>query len=94
MGQHKALNRKEDGCFFCGRRATELHHILSGFRRANADADGLCVWLCHWCHNEPPDGVHYNPERRLYLRKIAQQEYEKTHTRAEFMARYGKNFLD
>lgn len=94
MEQHKAINRKEDGCYICGSHTMlERHHCTPG--RANrqlAEEDGLCVWLCHRHHNTPY-GVHYRPQLKLYFQQLAQKTYEETHTHEEWMARYGRNYL-
>lgn len=71
----------------------EVHHIFGSSNRKHSEEDGLCVVLCHWCHNEPPDGVHYNRERREKLQRMGQRIYEQNHTREEFMQRYGRNWL-
>jgi len=52
------------------------------------------VNLCHWCHQVPPKGVHHNKKNRIALRQICQREYEKTHTREEFIAEFGRNYLE
>ena len=87
------FNSKEDGCFICGKHPTELHHIFTSSRRKLADEDGLTVYLCHKCHNEPGYSAHYNKELRGYLQAMAQVKYEETHTHEEFMERYGKNYI-
>lgn len=87
------FNKREDGCFICGRHPTELHHIFTASRRPLADEDGLTVYLCHKCHNEPGYSAHYNKELRGYLQAMAQVKYEETHTHEEFMERYGKNYI-
>ena len=49
-------------CFLCGKYTrTESHHIFGGGFRKKSEYYGLKVELCHWCHNEPPNGAHYNP---------------------------------
>lgn len=95
MEQVKSINKKEDGCLFCGRHDwLELHHCMPGrANRKKSDEDGLCVWLCHWHHNEPPIGVHYNKYNRTLVQQLAQRVYEKNHTRQDWMRRYGKNYL-
>ena len=82
-------------CWFCGRTdCLERHHVWAGGRRKISDREGFVVDLCHWCHNEPPSGVHFNKINDLTLKRAIQSEYEKTHTRAQFMALIGKNYLD
>lgn len=82
-------------CFFCGKDCgLELHHIFPGWaNRRLSDEDKLYVYLCHNHHNEPPNGVHFNKDMMLFLKQYGQRKYEETHTREEFMERYGKNYL-
>ena len=90
-------------CFRCGRYGpTDLHHIFGGTaNRRLSDEDGLLVYLCHRCHNQPPCGVHFNKDTMLWMRRVGQRAYEaelmKTmspeEAREEFMRRYGKNYL-
>lgn len=57
-------------CFLCGDQCpTEKHHVYEGSgRRKLSEKYGLWVWLCHNCHNEPPNGVHFNHEKDLALK--------------------------
>ena len=50
--------------------------------------------LCHYCHNEPPNGVHHNRENDLRLKKMAQRKFEETYSREYFMLIFGRNYLD
>ena len=60
-------------CYLCAKqRPTEEHHIFGGGMRKLSEKYGLKVHLCHWCHNEPPDGVHFNKERDRILKASAQ----------------------
>lgn len=65
-------------CFICGRYETEynpleVHHIFGGANRKLSEKYGLTVLLCHNCHNEPPDGVHFNPEIMQNLHEVGQR---------------------
>ena len=84
-------------CFCCGRVCpTECHHIFRGKNRKRADADGLVVHLCHWCHNEPPSGVHYNKTRDLTLKKLGQMTWMKHYNKTvdDFITAYGRNYIE
>ena len=59
-----------------------------------SEMDGFVVTLCHYCHNEPPDGVHHNKGRRDELKRMAQARYEVEHSRDEFMSQYGRNYME
>lgn len=69
------LMTREGKCFNCGRYGvTEKHHIFEGTgRRRLSERYGMWVYLCHYCHNEPPDGVHFNKENDLLLKMTAQK---------------------
>lgn len=99
------LNTQKYICYRCGRYGpTEKHHIMSGTaNRRLAEEDGLYVYLCHTCHNEPPNGVHFNRNTMDWLHKVGQEAYEgkmiqegfsPSEARERFMKRYGKNWLD
>ena len=68
---------------------------MGGGNRKRADKDGLTVYLCHNCHNEPPNGVHYNKERNEKLKRTGQLAWMITYgkTKKDFIAAYGRNYL-
>jgi hypothetical protein len=53
------------------------------------------VWLCHYCHNEPPDGVHQNRRRRLMLQARAQEAAMREYgwSIEDFRGIFGKNYI-
>lgn len=60
-------------CYFCKtNRNLERHHVFGGANREKSEKYGLTVILCHNCHNEPPNGVHHNPEINRTLKHLAQ----------------------
>lgn len=76
----------------------ERHHIYFG--RANrklSEKHGLKVDLCMKHHrgnmNGSREAVHCNRKNDLKLKRIAQEEFEKSHTREEFRAIFGKSWL-
>lgn len=82
----------EKKCYLTGSLIyLEKHHCMNGVaNRKKADKDGLWVWLNHDVHV----AVHNTrPDLKLKLKQIAQQKYEETHTREQWMKRYGKNYL-
>ncbi len=81
-------------CYFCGRTDwIETHHIFGGALRKKSDRYGFVINLCHWCHNEPPDGVHFNRKNNLILKRMAQRKFEETHSRDEFRRVFGKSYI-
>lgn len=84
-------------CYLChryiGNGGGECHHVFSGANRKNSDEYGLVVPLCHWCHNEPPNGVHHNFIVRHALQEKAQRAFEEKYDREEFIEIFGRNFI-
>lgn len=84
-------------CFLCGKYGpTERHHVFPGGLRQKSEKYGAVVDLCHWCHNEPPDGVHHNRARANLLKQRAQIMLmrEQGWTKEDFIREFGKNYLD
>lgn len=83
-------------CFMCGKEGRmECHHVFFGKNRKISDKNGFIVHLCRKCHREE-NGVHGKNGHLMdiYLKKNLQLEYEKTHTRQEFMSLIGCNYLE
>ena len=91
-----SILQTEKRCFLCGSyNWLEYHHIFGAARKKLSEKYGLMVYLCHYCHNEPPDGVHHNKESRLYLQRTAQQKAMQYHDLSveDFIGIFGKNYL-
>lgn len=98
MGKKRSIIQSDspDYCFFCGKPYPEEHHIYFGNKnRRISDREGFTVHLCHECH-KGTDGVHgkYGHLKDIYLKKTCQIAYEETHTRQEFRALIGCNYLE
>lgn len=90
----KSILSDEHRCFMCGSYAfLERHHIFGGASRKVSEREGFTVYLCHFCHNEPPNGVHHNRRNMDWLRAKCQAKFEETHTREEFMRLIGRSYL-
>ena len=84
----------EKKCFMCGStKWLECHHIFGGANRKKSDKYGLVVYLCKWCHNEPPDGVHHNRDNMDWLRQIGQRRFNDVYPELNFRELFGKNYL-
>lgn len=86
----------ERKCYFCGSTQwLERHHVFGGACRKLSEKYGLVVDLCHFCHNEPPNGVHFNAERMAELRKEFQEKAmaENGWTTEDFIRIFGRNYL-
>lgn len=71
----------------------EEHHVLFGNAHAFAEEEGLKVNLCLGHHRIGPEAVHNNHKNAELLMEMAQKEWEKTHTREEWMCHVEKNYL-
>ena len=95
------LNSQKGICYLCARlngdysvKQTEEHHILFGAgQRAISEENGLKVDLCIEHHRTGQQAVHNSREMRELLCKIAQTEFEKTHTRKEWEQIARKKYL-
>lgn len=86
----------ETWCYRCGSwRNLERHHVLGAAYRKKSERDGLVVYLCRSCHNEPPNGVHHNRQAMDKLRREGQlawmEHYGKTVE--DFIAEYERSYL-
>lgn len=96
------LQEKDGTCYLCvkldGNYANHTvlheHHVYGGPNRQISEAEGMKVYLCLNHHVVGPAAVHNNHENMRYLQREAQRVYERTHTRAEFMERFGRKYLD
>lgn len=92
----KSIISTEKCCYLCdGYTWLEEHHCFGGANRKLAEKYGLKVYLCHWCHNEPPNGVHHNKAMRLRLQHIAQEKAMEHYewTEDDFRQIFGKSYL-
>lgn len=90
----KSIVQKDKKCFICGTEiGLERHHIFGAANRQKSERYGLTVWMCHYHHNEPPEGAHYNKDTADLLHEVGQYAFEQTHTRKQFLQEFGRNYL-
>lgn len=83
-------------CYICGSTQwIERHHVFGGANRKLSEKYGLTVDLCHYHHNEPPDGVHFNKEIREGLQADIQRAAMERYgwTTEDFIKIFGRNYL-
>lgn len=93
----QSIMQDEKKCYITGQTNNlHLHHVFAGSRRKISDREGFVVYLAGWLHNQSEHGVHgkHGHELDLMLKQHAQIAYEKEHSREEFIALIGKNYLD
>ena len=93
----ESIIQSEKECYVC-KTTLELHshHIIYGTaNRKQSEKYGLKVWLCGKHHNLSNEGVHYNKELDLHLKRLAQEHYEANYgCRLNFIDTFGRNYLD
>lgn len=93
----QSILQTEKECYITGQTNNlHKHHIYFGnpWRRISEE-NGFWVYLAGWLHNQSNHGVHGKDGRELdlMLKQHCQRKYEETHSREEFMALIGKNYL-
>lgn len=87
--RYSIFTDKLNVCYYChipnGRVKLDMHEVYGGSNRQRSMKNGLCVPLCRRCHS--------NEMIIMDLRKWCQREYEKTHTRDEFISLIGRSYI-
>lgn len=81
------IARYDGKCALCGSPYIQLHHVFYGPYRKNATKYGMVIPLCKYHH----DWVHKT--NYLGFKKMYQEEFEKKHTREEFIKLFGRSYL-
>lgn len=91
----KSIMQTEKRCYVCGTTyGLHEHHIFYGTaNRKQSEKHGFKVYLCGRHHNLSEEGVHFDHELDLRIKRDCQSVFEKTHSREEFMSIIGKNYL-
>ena len=92
----KSILQNEKRCFISGSTTgLQRHHIYGASNRNISEENGFWVWLRHDCHIEdsPNKTPHNCRMTDLCLKEMCQREYEKTHSREEFIKLIGRSYL-
>ena len=77
-------------CAICKKEQVDIHEIYGGCNRKVSMQNGFCIPLCREHHRT----ATINNSFSLQLKQLCQREYEKTHTRQEWLGLIGKNYLE
>lgn len=83
------LTDELDTCFICKMSALHLHEIFEGSKRIASIRNGLVIPVCWNCHTI----LHNKRDVALKYKQLAQQKFEETHTREDFMKEIMRNYL-
>lgn len=90
----KSILQDEKKCYITGRTGRlHLHHIYFGANRKISDKNGFTIWLIPELHNMSNQGIHFNRDFDLAIKRDCQRKFEENHTREEFIKLIGKNYL-
>lgn len=78
-----------DYCYICNDYRTELHEIYGGSNRKVSMENNFVIPICSHCHRYITD----NPKMSETLKKNCQKEFEKEHTREDFLKIIGRSYL-
>lgn len=92
--KHSIMTDDLSICYVCGTPLNiHKHEIFFGAFRRKSIEYGCIVGLCARHHNASSDGVHYNRELDLKLKKECQQKFEEQYGHEKFMEVFKKNYL-
>lgn len=84
----------EQVCYLCRRYGLmDFHHILPNARKEDSEEIGAWVWLHRQCHQK----IHITPKGiRIWndWKRECQVNFERTHSREEWMKHAHKNYRD
>lgn len=92
----KSVLQQENECYVCKTTNNlHTHHCLYGTaNRKKSEQYGFKLRLCYWHHNGSNEGVHFNKQLDLQLKKVAQRYFESHHgDRKDFIREFGKSYL-
>lgn len=91
----KSILQEDKKCYVCGYTyALHKHHIFGASARPKSEKYGLTVWLCPHHHNMSDEGVHFNKELDMHLKRRAQKLYEHSiGSREEFIKEFIRSYL-
>lgn len=76
-------------CYICHQPKQDLHEVYEGSSRLNSMKYGMVLPLCRYHHQM----IHSNRQLALQYKILFQKEYEKTHTREEFINTFKRNYI-
>lgn len=83
------LTNNLEVCYVCGKKKDHIHEIFKGANRKASIKNGFCIPICLECHIKTENDIDFL--RRFQIE--CQKEFEKSHTREEFLKLTGRNYL-
>ena len=92
----KSIISNERKCLVCGTPlGLHKHHIYQAYARRASERWGCWCYLCGRHHNLSNEGVHFDKDLDMRLKRHCQRKLEDLGwKREEFISVFGKNYLD
>ena len=90
----KSIIQVQKECYVCKTTYNlHEHHIFEGTgRRKQSEIYGMKIWLCGRHHNLSNEGVHFNKELDLKIKRMAQNKFEETYKDLDFIKIFGRSY--
>lgn len=91
-----SIMQKDKRCLVCGMPLNiHTHEVYFGKNRQKSIEDGCCVYLCGKHHNQSKQGVHFDHNLDMEIKKEMQVCYMMIYNKTidDFIKRYGRNYL-
>ncbi len=75
-------------CYFCPNNKEHMHEIFRGRNRPNSMKYGLCLPICHVCHERYQDDPIFNEIWHIK----GQEVFEKHYPDLDFLEIFGRNY--
>ena len=93
-GYAPSILQSEEECWVShAKNGLVRHEVFPASNRDESKYFGLWVYLTPYWHDMSNEGVHFNKELDLKLRKYAQAEFEIHFPELDFVEIFGKNYL-
>lgn len=95
MKRHSILQDKKQ-CYVCGSlNNIHIHEVYYGKNRQKSIANGLCIYLCGRHHNQSNEGIHFNHNLDLKVKKEMEKRWLEINNKTidDFIKLIGKNYL-
>lgn len=90
----KSVFQSDKECYICHRYPVHEHHIFFGPFRKKSEKLGMKIYLCPAHHNMSDEGIHFNKNLDLTIKRMAQKYYEENiGSRTQFISDFGRNYL-
>ena len=95
MNRFSILQDKKQ-CYVCSNTNIHTHEVYYGAKnRTKSIEDGCCVYLCGKHHNLSNQGIHFNKQLDLEVKRKMEIKWLEVYNKTidDFISRFGRNYL-